>query len=112
MIRRDALLQTYVREKALRSIISSAHGKSSRLFNSTESHAILPGETVFQQPVRARSAFVDSIVYRRALISFAWSHFLRKTGSPLFWKMLYTCWPSLIGISRNVLGANSSSSLT
>src|SRR3954453_17249489 len=50
MIRRDALLQTYVREKALRSIISSAHGKSSRLFNSTESHAILPVETVFQQP--------------------------------------------------------------
>src|SRR3954470_20724961 len=60
MIRRDALLQTYVREKALRSIISSAHGKSSRLFNSTESHAILPVETVLQQPARGKSVQIES----------------------------------------------------
>ena len=30
-------------------------------------------------------------VRRRALDSFAWSHFLRKTGSPLFRKMLRCC---------------------
>jgi hypothetical protein len=45
MIRRDPILQPDVREKALRPIVASAHGKSPRDFNSTESHAIIAVET-------------------------------------------------------------------
>jgi hypothetical protein len=47
MIRPDAFLQSYIREKHLRSIIQSAHGKSPRGFNSTESHAVIAVEQSF-----------------------------------------------------------------
>src|SRR5712691_7555696 len=82
------------RSKSMEALISSM--TASGLVVKRPPHILLlmtrlPGRS------RARSVYVDSDRFETRSRLLAWSHFLRKTGSPLFRKMLLNSAPDMTG---------------